>query len=366
MRLFNIRSIIYIILLILSVVLYFFTEARYAALLIVLLLLVLIGAIVTANVMGRMLSLSLATPIQGIRGEPAHVSIKVSNKSKLPVFLCRVKVTAENLLTDERDVFNHFLSIGRKKDAVADFMIKETRCGCIHIHVDDVCVSDPLGLLNVKPKSLEIENDGNGWIYFLPQAAQSHIPPENLSSYDMESYKYSRLKGGSDPSEIFDIREYQQNDSIKAIHWKLTSKMDELMIKEFGLPVENKVMIVVDKSIEGKENIEDRIEQSTDFISSLSFTLMQHTINHTIGWYNYLKGEFQTFRVDDESSFWTAVRELISCPYKEDDESAVSHFIESDSNRDFSSYIYVSDDGRDIERLMNYGAVSLYKPEEFK
>ena len=366
MRLFNIRSIIFIILLILSVALYFFTEARYGALLIVLLLLILIGAVIIANVTGKQLRASLITPVQGMRGQPARVSIKVSNKSGLPVLLCRVKATCENLLTDERDEFSQFLSIGRKKEAVADFLMKEDRCGCIRIHLDDVRVSDPLGILSVRPKSLEIDEGGNGWIYFLPKATQSQIPPDNLSSYDMESYQYSRLKSGNDPSEIFDIREYQTNDSIKAIHWKLTSKMDELMIKEFGLPIENKVMIIVDKSIAGKENKEDRIELATDFVSSLSFTLLQNTVNHTIGWYNYLKKEFQTFRVEDESSFWNAVRELISSPYREDEESAVSRFIESDSSREFSSYIYVSDDGRDMERLMNYGTVSLYRPEEYK
>ena len=366
MRLFNIRSIIFIILLILSLALYFFTEARYAALLIVLLLLILIGALVIANVTGKQLRVSLVTPPQGMRGRPANVSIKVSNKSKLPVFLCRIKATCENLLTDERDEFDQFLSIGRKKDAVAGFLMKEDRCGCIHIHLEDVRVSDPLGLLNVKPRSLEIAEDGNGRIYFLPKATQSQIPPENLSSYDMESYQYSRLKSGNDPSEIFDIREYQTNDNIKAIHWKLTSKMDELMIKEFGLPIENKVMIIVDKSIAGKERKEERVEQATDFVSSLSFTLMQNIVNHTIGWYNYRNKEFQTFRVEDESSFWDAVRELISSPYREDAESAISRFIESDSNREFSSYIYVSEDDRDMERLMNYGAVSQYKPTEFK
>lgn len=366
MRLFNIRGIIFIIILILSAALYLFTEARYAALLLIMLFLILIGALVTANVTGRQLKASVIAPLQGTRGEPAHVIIQLENKDTLPVLRCAIQVAAENLLTDERDVFVQFLSVGRKKKANADFMIREERCGCIRIRIEDLLVTDPLGIISVRPKSLDIEEKGTGWISFLPRAAETRIPEEELASYDMESYKYSSLNSGSDPSETFDIREYERNDSIKAIHWKLTGKMDEIMIRDFGLPIENKVMMIVDKSLAEKSGAEDLIEHAADFVSSLSYTLLSKEINHTVGWYDYLENKFQTFRVDDENSFWLAVRGLISSPFRTDESSAAARFVESDSSRDYSSYIYVSDDGSEIERLMNYGAVALYRPEDFR
>ena len=60
------------------------------------------------------------------------------------------------------------------------------------------------------------------------------------------------------------------------------------------------------------------------------------------------------------------MKELICCPFREDGESAAAHFIESDTNKDFTSYIYVTGESRDLERLMSYGAVSLYNPEDFR
>ena len=98
MRLFNIRSIIFIILLILSVALYFFTEARYAALLIVLLLLILIGAVIIANVTGRQLRASLVTPVQGMRGQPARISIKAATNRVFPYFFAESKQPARIFL----------------------------------------------------------------------------------------------------------------------------------------------------------------------------------------------------------------------------------------------------------------------------
>lgn len=363
MRLFNIRSIFLIILLVLSVALYFFTEARYAALLIILLLLIIISAFVIAFLTGRTLKVSMNAPVRGIQGEPAHVAIKVENKGIFPIFLCRIETILTNMLTDEKDEATHGLSVGRKKTGSVEFSLTEKRCGCISVDLGELRVSDPLGLISVKPKVLEIDKT-DGRIYYMPKAAETVMLPEDLTSYDMESYKYSPLKSGSDPSEIFDIREYQQNDNMKAIHWKLTGKMDTPMIKEFGLPVENKLMVIVDKA---KRNATaDDIERDTDFVSSLSYTMRKRNINHTLGWYNYLKGQFESYRIDDENSFWFAVKELICCPFREDDETGAAHFIESDSNKDFSNYIYITGDKKDTERLMNYGAVSLYDPRDYR
>lgn len=363
MRLFNIRSIFILIIFVLSIALYFFTEARYATLLMVLLLVIILLALITAKLTGRNLSVSLKMPVQGRQGEPSHVSVRVKNNSALPVFLCSIKTVMTNLLTDEKDEAIYHLSIGRKKTDAVDFAVTEKRCGCVTIHVDAVRVSDPLGIINIKPKTLEIE-DAKGHIYYMPKAAETLIPAESFASYDMESYKYSPLKSGNDPSEIFDIREYEQNDSMKAIHWKLTGKMDTPMVKEFGLPVENKLMVIVDKA-KANATAED-IEADTDFVSSLSFTLLKRQINHTIGWYDYLEDEFEYYRIDDETSYWSAMKELICCPFRNDDTSAAAHFIESVSNKDYSSYIYVTSEGRDIERLERYGAVSLYDPKDFR
>lgn len=51
---------------------------------------------------------------------------------------------------------------------------------------------------------------------------------------------------GGDPSEIFDIREYAPGDDVRAIHWKLSSKTDTLMLKEASEPLHYDVVLLPD------------------------------------------------------------------------------------------------------------------------
>ena len=51
-----------------------------------------------------------------------------------------------------------------------------------------------------------------------------------------EAEVYDDKTGGDDVSEVFQIRSFQPGDKIQNIHWKLSAKEDELMVRENSLP----------------------------------------------------------------------------------------------------------------------------------
>ena len=53
-------------------------------------------------------------------------------------------------------------------------------------------------------------------------------------------------KSGDDPSEVFDIREYRQGDRLSRIHWKMTAKEEELMVKEYSRPLGGEGILCLD------------------------------------------------------------------------------------------------------------------------
>lgn len=54
------------------------------------------------------------------------------------------------------------------------------------------------------------------------------------------------VRKGDDPSEIYQVREYRREDSLKDIHWKLTAAKEELVAKERAFPLGCAVLIWFD------------------------------------------------------------------------------------------------------------------------
>ena len=306
--------------------------------------------------------MDLKTPLQGERGLDAKAALAVTNKGRLPILKCRLSAVAENMLNGEKDELNPDFSILPGKTDRRDFALKDDHCGLLKMTVRDAVVTDPLGIFTRKIRIAQ-GSEPESEMYYLPQVSELIVSLDEMSTYNMESYKYSQEQKGGDPSEMFDIKEYGEGDSYKAIHWKLSSKLDTIMIREHGLPIENRVLIMLDKRPAPDEP--DRIDRMIEFTASLSYTLLKKGTTHSLGWFDYVNNRFEVVRVDSEDAFWLAVTALISSPFRDDERSAAHHYAESDIDKDFSNYIYISEDAGGSELLMNYGKTDYYGPEDF-
>lgn len=68
---------------------------------------------------------------------------------------------------------------------------------------------------------------------------------------------------GNDPSEMYAVREYIPGDDIRAVHWKLSSKMDQLLLKQSSDPTHYNVVLLPDfaRKYEGKTEESEDIRQ---------------------------------------------------------------------------------------------------------
>lgn len=187
---------------------------------------------------------------------------------------------------------------------------------------------------------------------------------DELEQYDMESFRYSQQKKGDDPSDTFGVKLYVPGDNVKAIHWKLSGKTDELMVKEFGLPVDSQILILADRDLTAEMTPRQRSEL-TETAIHLSYTLLGENLPHCVGWYDYGTADFVIQTVTTEDNFWEAARGLLAAPFQADQLSSVAHFIAAEQGKPYSTYLWVSYGETDIERLMQYGRVNAYKPELF-
>ena len=122
---------------------------------------------------------------------------------------------------------------------------------------------------------------------------------------------YDDFHPGDDPSEIFDIREFQAGDRIQSIHWKLSAKSEELLVRQDSQALACPVVLLLDQHAAGARSHED-VECYLEAITSVSFTLMDEACPHFAVWYSGERGDIVRIRVDNEESFYIFVCEYLA------------------------------------------------------
>lgn len=109
---------------------------------------------------------------------------------------------------------------------------------------------------------------------------------------------YDDFRPGHDSSELFDVREYQPGDRMQRVHWKLSAKAEELMVKEFGYPKACPVTILAIPPESGE------VSDFLELVVSLSFSILCANCCHYVCWYQNGRQDLVRFRIDDTESFY--------------------------------------------------------------
>ena len=357
--------LIWLIFLIVSVLLYIITDSDFPGFLIVLLLIYLAAGGLMTAVTGKKISVKFGGDGSGGKNQTGHLILTIKNDSVLPIFLCRAEILTENILTGTEQVTDLKFSVMPKGKKIISFHCGDVYCGCLRTEIQRIAVLDPLMLFEKKRSVI------GGWEYYVqPSMGGMDLSKEELSQYDMESYRYSSDKKGDDPSETFDVRSYLPGDSIKSIHWKLSGKMDDIVIREPGLPVENSLMLLLDKrKIDVSDPDPEQIDKTTELFLNLSFAAVSQGIGHTAGWFNYAKDCFESRKISTTEDVFRMLPGLLKSPCQVDEITLADRFMAADLEKNYASYLYVTAGGTDaeseVERLSYYGKVTVYRPQNF-
>lgn len=71
-----------------------------------------------------------------------------------------------------------------------------------------------------------------------------------------ESGLYYEDDEGNDPTEVLDIRPYQAGDRFQKIHWKLSQRTGDLMVREYSEPIGFAVVFLLDTDVFSEAYIE--------------------------------------------------------------------------------------------------------------
>lgn len=148
-------------------------------------------------------------------------------------------------------------------------------CGRMNYDIEKLWLTDYLGII---PRRLRSETSVRMTI--LPETFPVNVDSSMLLSAAEDSDLYESDRRGNDPTEIFQLREYAAGDMVRSIHWKLSSKLDQLIVKEPAMPVDRSLLIYWDQSV-GSPAVLDTLAET---VFSLCQALSGMGCAYTLGW----------------------------------------------------------------------------------
>lgn len=251
-------------------------------------------------------------PIASI-GDTISYKIVIRNASILPVAFCDLRIQCSNTFHQTKNREQIMVCLSGKQSITLNQGIKAETCGIYKIMLTKTKTYDFIKLFSIKRK-----HNNTLELTCLPTLTFIEESIISGSAALLDGDDYSKMKKGDDPSEIYNIRSYQDGDSMHRIHWKLSSKTDSIMVKENSYPLYPEVTILIlltkDKSNKKADNLLDLALES---LLSLSSYFLDHKIRHTVYWYNEADHMYHSYLVTSLDHIYYILGQLLSTPIYE-------------------------------------------------
>lgn len=242
------------------------------------------------------------------RGELFEIRATLRNRRILPAADATVVVVCRDMFADETYTLGSPAMVDGRGTAEVVFRLKAEHCGVISILNSDVQVKDYLGLFcrecTVRTSAVEYTS--------LPQWGtgkdeETRTPGKSAGEGDGDVRSI-----GDNLSEIGDIREYRKGDMIHSIHWKLSARFDQLMVRDPGDTSEATFLIFLD--LYPGENGVSRGEMDMfyDKAAAMSWEMLRAGLRHEVLWAR--EQMLVRYTVRDEASFREMLLALIHTP----------------------------------------------------
>jgi len=199
------------------------------------------------------------TLIEGTRGENVEINFNLINKSWLPISNCEIQFTIKNRQTNkiEKGIVKTFAGGRQDKTILKKLQFEEP--GLLEIEVNYLKIDGfiPFKLMVKAEQAITI------WPKIYP--IDSMMDLGGQSTVEIESDQTRLVQSLSD--ESFGIRAYKMGDSLRQIHWKLSAKLDELVVLEQHEQANHKIYLSVEKT--------DRLEDQ-HLLNEIYLSIIHH------------------------------------------------------------------------------------------
>ena len=282
----------------------------------------------------RRLRVRLRVPVNLEKDEAGTLAVEFQKSGFLPLCLIGCSLSVENRLTGGRQrlFVRTFAPVGRKSAAEYDFV--SAHCGSLLVQTRRVRLYDPFGLIGIPWK-----DTAEAKTTVQPKGfAQSVLVRQDAWCPD-DSETYSQEKPGFDLSEVYQLRDYQPGDSLRQMHWKLSEKLDRLVIREPSLPVQRSILVLWERA---QTESAAQSDAQADVIVTLCRSLLEAGAQFTLAWNDTAESRLVMQPLHDLDELSGILPRLLAARATLEDESGAERFCRSERAAAFSHIVYLT------------------------
>ena len=216
------------------------------------------------------------------KGEDFQVRFRLKNPTILPITYGIIHLSYRYEALGRWNKRKMTFQLKGRDESICDLTLKSEYCGAVEVRVRRVESRD---LFRIFPLTKWVKKAWRQVVF--PKLDELDLQVENTENFYQEEYdEFYEDHPGNDPSEVFEVRDYKEGDKLQRIHWKLSSKKDKLMVKEFSDPIVINAVIIFDNyCTEKKMKFVQEWSNLLEKTVQASYTLLQQEVNHYVYWF---------------------------------------------------------------------------------
>lgn len=281
-------------------------------------------------------------PPMGEKDKRIRAGVSVKNISRRFPLRCEAQLSVGNRTSGKkiRRRFGGLILPGQEETFWCEF--ETAFCGNVEVILESVRLYDLFGIFYIKRKVQR-----KAYVKVMPEFKLMPVEITRATrEFQADAEEYSGEKKGDDPSELYQVREYRIQDSVRDIHWKLSAKEETFMVKERGFPLGCVVLVWIDFA--EKERSAAGFSRLLETAASLSITLAEQKCIHLAAWYEEKNERIGMKRVKDEKSACELIWQLMEIEPYRDPVRKQACFDDTFRGHEFSSTVTI--DGRGVLR----------------
>lgn len=253
---------------------------------------------------GSRIKVKIEIPINvAEKNKKLMLNVKINNSSFFSLPRVRFRIEYGNTVDKKRKKVYLTADGIRKGESTRLFAFAITRSGNFEFSIKKIKIYDFTGLFSISKKVR-----GNASAMVLPDIDDVAITiGDGVRHFFGEAMSSDELSKGSNPEEVIDVREFRDGDRIQNVHWKLSARTDELMVKEHMAPKACPIVLMLAPG-------STAIDGVPEWAASLSFSLMDMKCTHYAAWFSKSRNDVVRVRVKDEEDYY-----LFMTSYMQDD-----------------------------------------------